>query len=96
MLWLCACAPKQASENNRQSTIPAANPTAIAKKINRISLELPGTERKRTSEKVPSTAGTVFLHDMVKSKTPIIQKQDQFISNPAIQKEEAFSCLQVY
>ena len=43
-----------------------------------------------------SKYGTVFLHDMVKSKTPIIQKQDQFISNPAILKEEAFSCLQVY
>ena len=43
-----------------------------------------------------SKYGTVFLHDMVKSKTPIIQKQDQFISNPVIQKEEAFSCLQVY
>lgn len=43
-----------------------------------------------------SKYGTVFLHDMVKSKTPIIQNQDQFISNPAIQKEEAFSCLQVY
>ena len=44
---------------NVRKPIPVASPTAIEKKILTISLELPGTERKRIRLKVPRTATLV-------------------------------------
>ena len=44
------------STANARYPIPAISPAAIARKIVPISFAVPGTERKRTSEKAPATA----------------------------------------